>query len=215
MLFGQKNGPATFKSNAVVMQEELLGHQTKSYFDDIIGKAGAGDGGFERLRLTWRRLLELAAKYGWKFKPAKTKWGFSTIETVGFEWSPHGISVGQKMANTVKELAFPRNKSELRGLLGLTNQFQERIAGYVLMVTALTALTRGPSMEKKVVATAEALVEFKNLKLMLNSPPVLQPFQYGRNTVVYTDASIGTAELPVGLGVVVVQTGEDGKSEYV
>ena len=68
----------------MVMQEELLlnGH-TKSYFDDIIGKADCGD--FAALRQIWRRLLELATKHRWKFKPAKTKWGFSRIETVGFE----------------------------------------------------------------------------------------------------------------------------------
>ena len=38
MLFGQKNGPATLKRNAMIMQEELLEQgKTKSYFDDIIG----------------------------------------------------------------------------------------------------------------------------------------------------------------------------------
>ena len=52
MLFGQKNGPATFKRNAVIMQKELLEQgKTKSYFDDIIGKAGTGD--FYALRETW------------------------------------------------------------------------------------------------------------------------------------------------------------------
>ena len=235
LLFGQKNGPATFKRNAVIMQEELLGWQTKSYFDDIIGKAGVSadvDGNvygrgsvpdFAGLRQTWWRLLELAARHGWKFKPAKTKWGFSTIETVGFEWSPHGIAVGQKIANAVKNLTFPRSKSELRGLLGLANQFRERIAGYALMVTALTALTRG--LERKVFPTPEALIEFENLKVVLNSPPVLQQFRYDRRTFVYTDASIGSRspnggtdddglEVPGGLGVVIVQTDDEGH-DYV
>ena len=67
MIFGQKNGPATFKRNAMAMQEELLGHETKSYFDNDIGKASESD--FNGLRKTWRWLLELAAKHGWKFKP--------------------------------------------------------------------------------------------------------------------------------------------------
>ena len=202
---------------------------TKSYFDDIIGKAegGTAPGGvsdFDGLRRTWRRLLELAAKHGWKFKPAKTKWGFAKIETVGFEWSSDGISVGQKMTNAVRDLTFPRTKSELRGLLGLANQFRERIAGYALLVTALTALTRGP--DRKIVATPEALIEFENLKLVLNSPPVLQQFRYDRPTFVYTDASVGSripggsdqtcgdTDVPGGLGVVIVQTDVDG-CDYV
>ena len=214
MLFGQKNGPATFKRNAVLMQEELLqDKKTKSYFDDILGKAST----FDDLRTIWVRLLQLAASHGWKFKPTKTRWGFSTIETVGFEWSPHGIGIGKKNRNAVRSLVFPRTKSELRGLLGLANQFRERIAGYALMVTALTALTRGP--EKKVVATPEALVEFEDLKVALNSPPVLQQFHYDRPTFVYTDASLGSVlpddtVVPGGLGVVIVQTDPDG-SDYV
>ena len=56
------------------------------------------------------------------------------------------------------------------------------------------------------VATPEALVEFENLKVLLNSPPVLKQFQYNCPTFVYTDASIGTSELPGGLGVVIVQS---------
>lgn len=209
ILFGQKNGPATFKRNAIIMQGDLLREKkTKSYFDDIIGKADH----YEALRDTWISLLEQASHHGWKFKPTKTKWGFSTIETVGFEWSPPGIiGMGKKNREAVKNLSFPRNKSELRGVLGLANQFRERIAGYELLVTCLTSLTRGP--EKKIVATPEALIEFQNLKAILNSPPVLQQFQHGRPTFVYTDASVGSKDgdidIPGGLGVVIVQTAVD------
>ena len=113
MLFGQKNGPAMFKRNAMIMQEELLlNGSTKSYFDDIIGKAEGREnheGDFFGLRQTWHRLLELAALHGGKFKPAKTIWGFSPIETVGFEWSLHGIGVGRKMMDAVSNLTFPRS----------------------------------------------------------------------------------------------------------
>ena len=211
MLFGQKNGPATFKRNAMIMQEELLTQKkTKSYFDDIIGKASD----YSELRLIWVRLLQLAGAHGWKFKPSKTKWGFSRIETVGFEWSANGIDIGRKNRDAVNSLVFPRTKSELRGLLGLANQFRERIAGYALLVTALTALTRGPNKNKRITATPEAIIEFENLKSVLSSPPVLQQFRYDRPTFVYTDASVGSEDLPGGLGVVVVQTGVDGK-DYV
>ena len=211
MLFGQKNGPATFKRNAMIMQEELLAQKkTKSYFDDIIGKASD----YSELRLIWVRLLQLAGAHGWKFKPSKTKWGFSHIETVGFEWSANSIGIGRKNRDAVESLVFPRTKSELRGLLGLANQFRERIAGYALLVTTLTALTRGPDKNKRITATPEAIIEFENLKSVLSCPPVLQQFRYDRPTFVYTDASVGSEDLPGGLGVVVVQTGVDGK-DYV
>ena len=214
MLFGQKNGPATFKRNAVVMQEELLiQKKTKSYFDDIIGKADH----FPELRAIWVWLLQLAGQHGWKFKPAKTKWGFARIEMVGFEWSSEGIGIGKKNRDTVHEFTFPVFNTELRGLLGLANQFRERIAGYALLVPTLTTLTTGSAKFGKVIPTPEAIVEFENLKVVLASPPVLQQFKYDRPTIVYTDASVGSSgsgsdgtDLPGGLGVIIVQTGPDG-----
>ena len=77
MLFGQKNEwscDIQTECHDHIMQEELLEQgKTKSYFDDIIGKAsgGGGDGELSHgdlygLQGTWRRLLELAAKHGWK-----------------------------------------------------------------------------------------------------------------------------------------------------
>ena len=68
-------------------------------------------------------------------------------------------------------LLFSSNKSELRGLLGLPNQFKERIAGYALLVSPLMALVRGP--EREVVPMPEAFLEFENLKVVLSSAPVL------------------------------------------
>lgn len=185
----------------MIMQEELL-HQdkTKMYFVDIIGKADGGN--LVGLSTNWWWLLELASQHGQKFKPTNAKWSFTRIETIGFEWSPQGIGIGRKNRDWVRSLTFPRNKSELRGLLGLANQLREMVAGYALLVTALTALTRGP--DQKVVATPNALIELENLKMLLNSPPILEQFRYDRPTVVYTDTSIRTAELPGRLGAVTV-----------
>ena len=115
-----------------------------------------------------------------------------------------GIDIGKKKHNAIRHLVFPRNKTELRGLLGLANQFRERIAGYALLVTALTALTRGTDNNKKLVPTSKAIVEFENLKVILASPPVLQQFRYDHPTFVYTDASVGGGDIPGGLGVVIV-----------
>lgn len=52
------------------------------------------------------------------------------------------------------------------------------------------------------MTTPEAIMEFENLKAVLDSPPVLQQFRYDRPTFVYTDASVKSEELPGGLRVV-------------
>lgn len=71
MLFGQKNGPATYKRNAVIMQGSLLNGKTKSYFDDLIGKNKKLD--YEALfEDSCLALLERLALHGWKLKLGKT-----------------------------------------------------------------------------------------------------------------------------------------------
>jgi len=222
-MFGQKNGLAIFKRNAVVMQGELLQKgKTKSYFDDIIGKAQKF--GYENLQMIFQELLERCLQYSWKLKPRKTLFGFEEIETVGIAWSENGVGIGSKCIDMVTQLRFPRSKSEAHSLLGLANQFRERIPGYVWMVTALTALIRGKSNENKSKenkgkekgssVTPEGLIEFENLKVVLSSPAVLQQFKYMRPTIVYIDASVGSDDCPGGLGVVIVQKDKERK-EYV
>lgn len=213
MLFGMKNGPATFKRNAVVMQGQLLLDKlTKSYFDDILGKCTRGD--YRQLRSIWLRLLEAMRKHGWKCKLRKCEWGFETIESVGFVWSEAGISMASKSINSMKSMRLPCSISELRGFLGLANQFRDRVPGFALMVANLTALTRA-SKTPKITLNPEAIMEFENMKAFLVSPVVLQQFRYDRKTIVYTDACIGTQDGAVsgGLGVVIVQV--DGDTEYV
>ncbi|KAF8431553.1 hypothetical protein BGX38DRAFT_1294822 [Terfezia claveryi] len=78
------------------------------------------------------------------------------------------------------------------------------------MVTALMALTRGK--KKTLVVTPEVLIDFDNIKLAQTSPAVLQRYKYVWDTIVYTNASVGSAEYPGGLGVVIVQKDEEGRA---
>ncbi|KAF8456191.1 hypothetical protein BGX38DRAFT_66630 [Terfezia claveryi] len=97
--------------------------------------------------------------------------------------------------------------------------------GFALLVANLTALTRSRtvlsgsssvgsgsssvgSKSSRLSLTPEAIIEFENMKAILASPAVLQQFQYGRRTIVYTDALVGTQDgmIAGGLGVVVVGT---------
>lgn len=215
MLFGLKNGPATFKRNATVMQGELLRQgRTKSYFDEIFGKTGIGE--YRKLRELWVDLLKAMRSHGWKCKLRKAAWGFERIESVGFVWSKEGVGMADKSVNAIKAMRLPRSVSELRGVLGLANQFRERVPGYALMVANLTALTRGTNSGKKFTLNPESMVEFENIKAALISPAILRQFDYAKKTIVYTDASAGTQDGLVsgGLRVVIVQIDHDD-IEYV
>lgn len=208
MLFGMKNGPATFKRNAAGMQGSLLNVNTKSYFDDILGKCHCSD--YQRLREIWLQLLAAMRRHGWKCKLRKCEWGFETIESVGFVWSDKGIGISTKSIDAMQAMRLPASITELRAFLGLANQSRDRVPGYAMMVANLTALTR--TKVNRLLLTPEAIMEFENVKAILALPIILQQFDYSQKTIVYTDASMGTQDGKVagGLGVVIVQVDKDG-----
>jgi len=188
MLFAMKNGPPTFKRNAVIMQEDLLQNHTKSNFHDIIGKAAKLN--YYSLRSVSVTLLQRMRKHGWKLKLRKWEWEFEVIESVGFVWSENRIGMNRNCVESMKILTLPQNLTQLQAFLGLANQFHNRVPGYALMVSHLTALTRWKT--NKVLLTPEAIIEFEDIKAILISPMVLQQFNYTRKTFVYTNSSGGT-----------------------
>ena len=217
MLFGQINGPSFFELNFNVMARDLKFNQkvVKNFFDDILG----GSNSWEGLLASWAQLLQQARLHGWKFKPAKTEFGFEEIVAVGARYSGKDgtIAVVDKLVDAVRSLRYPRTVTEVRSLLGLFNQFRDRVPGYALRVQALTQLTRskGDSRPRTVTMTVEAAEEFRAMQDYLLSPAVLVVFRHGWRTFVYTDASLGTSSTPGGLGAVITQLNAVDGREYV
>lgn len=142
------------------------------------------------------------------------------------------LQVTAKAKAAVAAIRPPRTLSELRAVLGLFNQFRERIPGYALRVQALTSLTRQkmPSSQSghtarprhtnggsRIVLTVEAAQELEVIKQFLVSSAVLVVFQPNRATFVYSDASLCYSDLglPVGLGGVITQIDPADNKEYV
>ena len=117
---------------------------------------------YKALRNEWRALLKAMRDHGWKCKLHKCEWGFEVIESVGFVWSENGVGINAKCMDSMKAMRMPQTLTELRGFLGLANQFRDRVPGYALMVANLTALTRG--QPGKIKLTPEAIIEFENIK---------------------------------------------------
>lgn len=223
MLFGQINGPAFFELNFNVMAHDLkfVEKSVKNFFDDVIG----GASGWDSLLITFSRLLQQARTHGWKFKPAKTYIGWEDIEVVGTVYQGGMMRMTEKSKAAVAAIQAPRTLTEVRSVLGLFNQFRDRIPGYALRVQALTHLTRQNkgggkrSGSSKISMTVEALEEFSAIKEFLVSPAVLVVFQPGRSTFVYSDASLGSLQpgsvMPGGLGGVITQVDPADGKEYV
>ena len=218
MLFGQINGPSFFELNFNVMAHDLKFNQrvVKNFFDDILG----GGLQWEELLHSWSQLLSQAKVHGWKFKPAKTEFGFEEIVAVGALYKDGTISVIDKLVDAVRSLRFPRSITEVRSVLGLFNQFRDRVPSYALRVHALTQLTRrkkGDPSKGSITMTVEAVEEFRALQEYLLSPSVLTVFRHGWRTFVYTDASLGSSAsaVPGGLGAVITQVNPVDSKEYV
>ena len=172
--------------------------------------------------------------HGWKFKPAKTEFGFEEIVAVGARYRNGTISIVEKLVDAVQALCYLRTLTEVRSILGLFNQFRERVLGYALRIHALTQLTRTkpkdatlaqtPASQPKdqtsaqsqgIAITVEAAEEFKAMQRYLLSPAVLVVFRHGRRTFVYTDASLGTPTAPGEFGTVITQLDPADGKEYV
>ena len=138
------------------------------------------------------------------------------------------IKVTAKSKAAVAAIRPPHTLSELRAILGLFNQFQERIPGYVMPVQALTSLTRQKKSASTlssrrvpessgVTMTVEATEELEAIQRFLVSPAVLVVFQLNCRTIVYSDASLGSVDLglPGGLGGVITQIDPTDDREYV
>ena len=102
--------------------------------------------------------MKQAQLHGWKFKPGKTEFGFEEIVAVGarYDGRTGTISMIDKFIDAVRALRYPRSVTEVRSLLGLFNQFRDRVPGYALCVQALTQLMRARSAAGSSSATADA-----------------------------------------------------------
>ena len=210
MNFGVLNGPATFARNADVMLGDMKFDRkiVKNYFDDIVGGASRGD--WDHLRQSKRELLQRCRNHGWKLKPKKESFGYEELEIVGHLFRDGFISVPTHRIDAMQRMKYPENATALKSLLGLANTFRDRLPGFSMRVPNLIALTR---MKGRLTLSPEAIAELDHLKDCLRSPAVLMCFQPGRETYVYTDASIGHHDTAGGLGAVITQV-MDGH-EYV
>lgn len=224
MLFGQINGPSFLELNFNVMAHDLKFKQkvVKNFFDDILG----GGNSWGDLLESWGQLLRQAKLHRWKFKPTKTEFGFEEIVALGARYHDGMISIVHKLIDAVRALRYPRTLTEVRSVLGLFNQFRDRVPGYALRVQALSQLTRAKSRlydpvapanrkSQNVTLSVEAIEEFKAMQQHLLSPAVLVVFRHGWRTFVYTDASLGSQSAPGSLGAVITQINPSDNKEYV
>ena len=128
----------------------------------------------------------------------KDKCEFSTkkLEFFGYVFSENGISPDPKKVDSIVSMAPPKNASEVRSLLGMTNFCARFIPDYSTITEPLRRLIKNNAEWKWTIEHENAL---HALRTVLVNEPVIAYFDPHKQTTVTVDAS------PYGLGAIVTQ----------
>ena len=194
--FGLTNAPSVFQAvmNKIFSTAGILGKFVLVYMDDILIISKTEEEHLQHLE----NVFEILRKEGLSCKFKKCNFFKQQLKFLGHVISADGISPDQEKIEAVKQWPLPKNQTELRGFLGLTNYFRKFIHHYSQLATPLTNLTRkelGPS----VLFDQNCLDSFQKLKEALMQAPLLATPNFDLPFRMVTDAS------QVGLGGVLLQ----------
>jgi transposase InsO family protein len=192
--FGLTNAPATFQSVMNHVFRPYLGKFVLVYMDDILVFSATPKEHEQHLRA----VLELLREHQLYVKRSKCSFNQPELGFLGHIVGQSGLQVDPKKVQSVLQWPEPKNVSDVRKFLGLTNYFRKFLQGYSNMVRPLTQLTRGSSPWQWTSAEQAA---FDTAKRALSSAPVLRMPCFTLPFEVVCDAS-GT-----GLGAVLLQGG--------
>ena len=113
--------------------------------------------------------------------------------------SEEGIRVDPKKIEVIIEWKPPRNVTEVRSFLGLIGYYRRFVKRFSMIVALMTRL-----LQKNVrfELSEKCQASFLKLKALLIKAPVLTQPTYGKEYVIFSDASLS------GLGCVLMQEGK-------
>lgn len=168
---------------------------SRNISDDIIvyGKTQAEHD--EALDAVFNRLNER----GLTVNKRKCLFNQQQIEFFGLVFSKDGVSPDPKKVEAIHNASTPKDTTEVKSFLGMTNYCARFIQGYATITEPLRRLTRS---EVPFVWTEEQQTAFTTLKEQLRSDTVMSYFNPNEELEIIVDAS------PVGLGAILTQDGK-------
>lgn len=200
MTFGLVGASFTF---AKFMSELLKNLEEFSlpYLDDTAIFSNTWEDHLEHLETVFQRISDAKLH----IKLAKCEFAKSSVKYLG-----HMVGNGKRTPTEAKVQAIidfpaPRNKTEIRRLLGMCGYYSRYLKNYSRTVEPLTRALKGKNKKEKVTWTVEMEGAFKKLKKDLTEGPVLYAPNYQDKFIVQTDAS------GEGIGVVLAQRDRDAE----
>ncbi|XP_057322504.1 uncharacterized protein LOC130665892 [Microplitis mediator] len=163
-------------------QEGLIGKICEVYIDDIIVRSKTFSEHLEHLEIIFDRLLQA----GLKINTKKCVFFQHKVPFLGQVIFGDKIECDPKKVETITNWPIPKNKTDLRGFLGLCSYYRRFIKNFSLIAKDLHKLT-----EEKIQFIWDDIAHqaFENLKKALSTAPVLTPPDPNLPFILDTDAS--------------------------
>ena len=153
-----------------------------NYADDLLVHTETTEKGIDILLQLFQRLRETGIRIG----ISKLKLLYDTLEVLGHRISVHGIQMSDKIKNSIRNYEMPKNKHDLRRLLGLCNFCRLFVKRYAETTAPLYSLLRKHARFKW---TDEHTRAFQTLRQALLDNTILAHYDPQAPIRVYVDAS--------------------------
>lgn len=199
--FGLCSAPATFQRMMDGVLSDLKWQSCLVYLDDVVIFSNTFDEHLDRLHA----VLNAIRSAGLSLKPEKCHFGFQQLKFLGHVVNSEGVSPDPDKTAAVSAFPTPTDKRAVRRFLGLCAYYRRFVANFSKIAEPLTRLTKD---DVPFVWGPEQTKAFDELKMRLQTTPVLGHFDEHADTELHTDAS------NVGLGAVLVQW-QDGVERVI
>ena len=103
MSFGLKNAGATYQRAIQMCLDQQIGHNVKTYIDDVVVKTKTADNLIADLEETFANLN----KYRWKLNPSKCIFGVPSGILLGYIISARGIEPNPNKVSAITNMKQP------------------------------------------------------------------------------------------------------------
>ena len=176
MPFGLMNGPSTFQYMMTSVLKDLLGHCCCVYADDILVYSPDLKTHMNDLQKVFDRLTGA----GLTLKPSKCHIAVQSVRYLGHILEPTGIRPNPDKVRVVERYPVPKNVTEVRRFLGLTQYYKRFQKDYSHVAKPLQNLTKNDvafEWTDKCQKAFETMIKTLTTAPLLAYPDCNKPFQ--------------------------------------
>jgi hypothetical protein len=135
---GLKNSPATFQRIMTALLKPYIGVFLHVFIDDIIIFSKSPTEHLKHIEM----VLDILSLNGFKISIAKSQFGLSEIDYLGFTVTGDGVRPKKEQIAAIKKMPCPKDLKELRSFTGMVNFFRWMIPKFADVIAPLEDLKK-------------------------------------------------------------------------